>query len=327
MIRILVPLDGSRLAQQAIFHAAVFAEAFESELHLLQVVEPNDADSGSTFDGLDWELRCSQCRHYLQELQASLAARNIKAHIHVAEGDPPTEINGFCRAHDMNLVAMTAYGVGGITEFHHGSTVQKIISNSEQSLLIIRPETGVTEEAASYQRLLVAMDGSRRSDWAVMLGATLAREMGAVLDLVQIVQEPTIAPGVAASAEGREIISRLVEFCRQDAQRHMEDIRARLPADLQVVMRVRVAQEIPPLLEELVHHDQVDLLVLSAHGTSESGLRPYSPVTENIIAHVSCPVLIFQDAQQRKFHLKPRTGEPIRSDDRPPSQLLRAEAS
>jgi nucleotide-binding universal stress UspA family protein len=314
MIRLLVPLDGSHIAEQALLHAATFASSFESELHLLRVVERNSHDSEMPFDNLDWEMRCSQCECYLQDLQRALAGQRIDANIHVVEGNPPSEILEFGKQHQIDLILLSTHGAGGINQFPKGSTVQKVLSNTKASVLLVNPDEAALHTQARYRRILVMLDGSLRSDWALQLAAIIARATGAEMSLLQIVQPPVATPAVSASIEGKQLIERLVELNRLDSVTRLEELKSRLPGDLSVKSRVLVGPEIPPLVQQVAEADNIDLLVLSAHGMSLGSHWLYGPIAESILAHASRPLLVFQDLRERNITLKPRSRLPARSE-------------
>jgi nucleotide-binding universal stress UspA family protein len=312
MLRIAVALDGSKLAEQALAHATFFAKSFEVELHVLHVMERKDDDLDMPFDGLDWELRAAQSKSYLLRLQNSLAQQQITAHCHAVEGNPPTEIIEFCRKNAIDLLVLSAYGVGGVTQFQKGSTVQKVISRADLSILLVRPEDAPLPEKMQYRKILVLVDGSWRSEWAACLATHIAGVDNAELSLLQVIQQPKISPRILRTAEGKTVVERLMELCRLDALKHMEELKMQLPRDLKVTSRVLIGTEIQPLVEEIADADAADLVVLSAHGDSECPGWPFGPVAEIIVGHSSRPVLVFQDALERNFNLKPISPTPLR---------------
>lgn len=306
-MRLLVPLDGSRFAEQALAHAVLFAKSFESELHLLQVIEKKLDDTNVPFGALDWQLRYAQSEIYLQELRQRLSDHRIDVTCHVVEGDPPAEIVAFARDHEIDLMCLSAYGVGGITQFSQGSTVQKVISTSGTSLMLIRPGLGATAEVdnVGYRRILVPIDDSHRSEWALALAAVIAVANGSELHLVQIVQEPMVAQRVLASAEGKRLVDQLNEMNKLDALRHIQELKATLPTDLTVESRVLFAPEVAPVVEEIAETADVDLVILSAHGVTNCSIGVCGPIAETILAHCKRPVLIFQDAIRNRIDFKP----------------------
>lgn len=315
IMRLLVPLDGSRLAEQALLHALSFARSFESELHLLQVIEKKIDDTNVPFGAIDWQLRCAQSRIYLQELKRTLSEQAVDVRCHVVEGDPPAEIVEFGRTHEIDLMCMSAYGLGGLTQFSQGGTVQKVISTAGTSLMLIRPGVGPAPdiENAHYRRVLAPIDDSHRSEWALSLAAVIAVANEAELHLVQIIQEPQVAQRVLASPEGKRLIDQLNEMNKLDALRHVEEVKATLPSDLVVKSRVLFAPEVAPAVEEVAEAADVDLIVLSAHGITDCSGGVCGPVAETILAHCERPVLIFQDAIRKHINLNPIVGAPARS--------------
>jgi nucleotide-binding universal stress UspA family protein len=315
MLKVLVPLDGSNLAMQAVPHAMLLARSFESEVHLLQVLEKKAYDQNPSLDDLDWELRRTECQHFLDDLKQTIDVDRMSVHVHVWEGDPATEIIEFCRQEDIDLLVVTAYGVGGITRFPHGGTVQKLVSRAEQSLLIVPPEPPENEpgrKPLSYNRILVALDGSKRADWALYLASAIAQVRHAEICLMHVVQEPRVTPGVLASVEGRELVDRLVELTRRDSLNHLREIASQLPSELKVTTRLLNAPEVSSAVVAAAREEAADLLVLSAHGIAD-GDRAFTAVTERIIGEAPCPVLVFQDTRQKRLILQPVSGEPLSS--------------
>ncbi len=323
-MKLLVPLDGSQLAERALDHAAAFARRFDSEVHVLHVIEKVHIDTEKPFDGLDWEFRCAHIRSYLEQVRESLASQ-MKVECHVTEGDPAVEIVEFCRQQQIDLLMLSAYGAGGKTRFPRGGTVQKVIGSAEVSLLLVSSASMECRGEVEYRHILAPLDGSQRAEWALRLAAAIARSNNARLSLLRVVQEPKISQAVLESVEGRQLYDRLMELNCLDAARGMEELKAALPREQIASSRLISAPEIAPVIEEVAAAEDVDLLVLSAHGIAPDGYWLYGPVTETVLAHTNRSVLILQDAQKRGFFLKPVSGTPTRSERRETRQ--RAEAS
>jgi len=314
MIRILVALDGSRLAEAVIRHAAALAQSFESEVHLLTVIE-RDRDRNRPFDEFDWEMLRAQSSAYLHRLQGILVEQRINVFQQVVEGHPPTEIIKYCERQQIDLMLLSAYGLGGVTAFPCGSTVQKVIARAGLSVMIVRSEGSALMglSPVSYRRILVLLDGSSRSDWALFLAARLAQAHEAELSLVQVNEEPKVTQRVLAKPQGRRLVEQLTELNTLDSLRHIEELKAQLPEGIQVRSRVLIAPSVPPVVEEIARADDVDLLVLCAHGNSDGGYWLYGPVSETVLAHTSRPVLVFQDDFKHSLTLTPIRRAPARS--------------
>jgi nucleotide-binding universal stress UspA family protein len=206
--KLLVPLDGSSIAEAAIPHAAAVAATFGSDVLLLRVIPVRQRSGAAPMDIIDRRLCHAEARAYLEAVATDLRAHNLTVETHACRGQPAEQIVEAAHKHDVDLVVLTTHGVGGCTEFPVSGTAQKVISRAPVSVFMVpTSEPAVhapgTPEGA-YRRVLVGLDGSRRGEWALGPAAALARYTGAELLLVHVVpvpetfEEPSTEP-VAAS--------------------------------------------------------------------------------------------------------------------------------
>ena len=295
MIRVLVPLDGSQLAEQAVAHAVAIARSFKTEIHLLQVVTESQSAGDVVHESANLRMQLAEARRYLQRLCETESAHGLNVKYHVGQGRAAEEIVAYAHSHEIDLISLTAFGQGGVTEFVHGSTVYKIISGAGTSILLVRPEDQPQTDL-HYRKLLVPLDGSYRTDWAVCLATSIARTHGAELMLLQVVQTPKVSRHLPAGRTERELLERLVEIQKTDAVHHLRELVARLPADIEHSSRVVVAEEASSMIQEMAQAEDVGLLVLSAHGLGGADCWLYGPVSETLLAHSTRPLLVLQDS-------------------------------
>ncbi len=294
MIRILVPLDGSPLAEQALYHAAAIARSFKTELHLLQVVVERPNGNGFSAGSSDLRLRAAEAASYLRQVADRLAEQGVSAKTTVAQGRAAQEIIAYADDNDVNLIALTAFGAGGVTEFVHGSTVHKVISRAGVSILLIRPQQHA-EPVVRYRKLLVPLDGSYQSDWALCLATSIARAHEGELMVMQVVESPRGSTRLPASDTERELTDRLLDIRRSEAAHHLRELETQLPKDLAFSSRVVVADEASRVIEDMAQTEDIGLLVLSAHGVGRADCWLYGPVPETLLAHSTRPLLVLQD--------------------------------
>lgn len=311
-MKILVPLDGSQLAEQVLPYAISFGRRFATDMYFLQVIDGNE-DADKPLDALDWELRRARCDCYLDGVKLTLAEHGIEAECAVVQGDAATEIVEFCGRHDIDLLILSGQGAGAAERFVRGGTARKILSQVDRSVLIVNSPAPALTGDLGYRRILVAVDGSGRSDWALNLAATIAVGHGAELELLHVVEEPRVSPRVRESAEGRGVLERLVDLNRREAYRRLDEIKVSLPKDLATRFRVVVAPDVAAAIDDVATSGEADLTILSAHGWSVQPGQPLSPIAEALVAHASRPVLVLQDALDQEFVLKPAAGVPARS--------------
>lgn len=162
--RILVPLDGSELAEGALPHAREIAKQAGSEVVLLQAVTPFAAMLGqaaateaAAFVGpstaavapivtegatalarQQHEGIVSSAREYLGRWANELSKEGIKARAEIAEGAPAQVILDYAQANGVGLIAMSTHGRSGLGRAVFGSVADAVLRNSGLPLLLIR---------------------------------------------------------------------------------------------------------------------------------------------------------------------------------------------
>ena len=312
--RILVPLDGSPLAESALPHAAAIAQAFQSEILLLRVLSSERRAGQQPVDSADWRLRRTEAASYLESLVSWLEERGGTATAELAEGNTEEEILAVARGHAADLVVMTTHGRSGVNEFNLGGTAAKVLSRAGLSVMVVRapasPVPGPVELDWRYRRVLVAVDGSQRADWALHLAASLARANGSELVLAHVVPVPEMHQRWPGSPREARLAERVVQVNRVAAKEYLEEMKSKLStAGSEVRTVLVVSPQVAQALHELAEREEADLLVLSAHGTSGAAPWPYGSVSGALLAYGTVPLLIFQDLPSaiREEH-RPRAG-------------------
>ena len=117
--RILLPLDGSALSEQALPHAIAQAQRFEAELVLLKVIEPLPGRGGlshGAFERAEKELK-TWAREYLEGIAASLKQYGIPVRIATLIDDPHKAIVWFAESNQVDLIVMCTRGHSGLSRW------------------------------------------------------------------------------------------------------------------------------------------------------------------------------------------------------------------
>lgn len=144
---ILVPLDGSPLAEAAIAPALALADKFGSKITLLRVAAqpylPTDGLSASyaeLISGLR-EQALADARAYLSAQQGSLRQQGYNIQAQVTELEPVAEaILDVADADKIDMIVMSTHGRGGITRWVYGSVADRVLRHAHVPVLLIRPE-------------------------------------------------------------------------------------------------------------------------------------------------------------------------------------------
>ncbi len=139
--RILIPLDGSELAEQALGPARELASCFGAELRLLRVLEPLPMGVGMTVAGLKeaQELTKTIAHEYLERVAAGLQEQGYTVQFATAGGTPHAEIVKYAEENQIDLIVMWARGQSGISRWLMGSVADRVVRGATMSVFLVRP--------------------------------------------------------------------------------------------------------------------------------------------------------------------------------------------
>jgi nucleotide-binding universal stress UspA family protein len=226
---ILVPLDGSPLAEQTIPLALEIARVARSKLRLVLVhpllPPPFYEESAQLYVTVDLAMRKS-ARDYLRGLAARLREQS-GLQISSVILDGPTEEALARYVHDIgaDLVAMTTHGRGGIRGAWLGSVADRLVRRLDVPVLVTRARegAGTLSLPPKIRQILVPLDGSALAEAALAPAAAIAELFEAELVLVQIVPPLTagsLLPVNFAAGYDRDAVA----LQRKQAQEYLEDL-------------------------------------------------------------------------------------------------------
>jgi len=165
--KIIVPCDGSELAQDSVFpHVEELAKATGAEIIIVRVVPVPAGRSGTAFRAGAPEMPISlpetaedarvarhpmfkdqeiasaeaEARHSVARAEAMLHEKGISARAEVLLGRPADEIIEYAKEQDADLIVMCSHGRSGIGRWVFGSVTDKVLRGAETPILIIRPQ-------------------------------------------------------------------------------------------------------------------------------------------------------------------------------------------
>ena len=299
---ILVPLDGSQLADCVLPHVLAIARSFEAEITLLRMLEKNHAGtSAQLFDLLNWQINKTRAALYLEKTKVRFQESKIRVRTVVLEGLVAEGITEYAHNQGMKLIILSSHGRNGLTQWGVSSTTQKIILNAHTSLLIVRAhQYGVYSDELSaaplYQRIMVPLDGSQRAENVLPILTQLARFHKSQIHLVQVVQSPEMARQMPASPEDVDLSNRVVMRNREEGGRYLEQMKSRSYLEGMTVQTHLVTSDNAAVsLHQLEQQEQFDLVAFSAHGYSGNQQWLYGSMVNNFIMYGKAPLLIVQD--------------------------------
>jgi nucleotide-binding universal stress UspA family protein len=282
--RVLVPLDGSRLAEQILPYARLMAAAFGVRLELLWVTDP---EARPPF------LPSQEGEEYLQQL----AVRSFPSSLQVAfaekTGDPPAVIIDTAMGDPGCLIAMATHGMSGVRRWLLGSVASKVVQKAQNPLLLIRPvEDAAARGSAEFKTIFVPLDGSGLAEKVLPHVAALAKKLRAEVHLLRVYSLPANAYVVADG-----VITQGAQQYREELQKsaamYLEGKCQTLRAGgLENVVTTTIMGD--PALEiiDIARKSRNNLIAMSTHGRSGVGRWLLGSVAEKVVQYSGDPVLL-----------------------------------
>ncbi|HET9016237.1 MAG TPA: universal stress protein [Thermomicrobiaceae bacterium] len=272
---VVVPLDGSSLAEAAIPLAQVIAERSGAMLQLLQVV-PSDASAAVQ----------EQAREYLRA-QARRIDDRVQISIHL--GDPAGEIvDGAAELLDP-IVVMTTHGRSGLRRWAFGSVAERVIHGARTPVLLIRSGTA---PPPAIRAILLPLDGSAYAEAALPYAAELTRAFDAVLHVARVVEMSELS--ASRSPEVDEAMAMVVDGLARGARDYVDRCVAGL--------RERGLRAEPHLLEgdaaeELIALERAgvtDLTVMATRARAVLSRVVFGSVAEKLLKLGTTPLMLVE---------------------------------
>jgi len=141
--RILIPLDGSPLAEAIIEHGVHIGRIMDAEYTLLRVIDPTalglSVHDENVAAATAVQPLKDRAQIYLDRQAEELRARGLPVDTVVIVGEPSASILNYARAHSIDLIAMATHGRGGFSLLLLGSVADKVLRGSSLPLLLYSP--------------------------------------------------------------------------------------------------------------------------------------------------------------------------------------------
>jgi nucleotide-binding universal stress UspA family protein len=267
LARILVPLDGSTLAEAVLPIVERLARDHDAEVVLLEVLEGQPTREA--------ELEAErQVRGYLERTVDCLRGHGLgRVHARVWYGEAEQAIANAATREQADLVAMSTHGRSGLDWLRFGSVAEGVVRRAPIPVLLVR---GVAAWGrGGINRILVPLDGSEASEAVLPIVSSLAGPFDFAVQLLHVVEAALPLPGWEAEA----YVARVAALLQARGLRVDVTVRAGLPAEV-----------IPAVAAET----KSGLVAMSTHGRSGLGRLFLGSVAERVLRSVSVPVLLWK---------------------------------
>jgi nucleotide-binding universal stress UspA family protein len=292
---ILVPLDGSQLAAEALPLAARIARSSGAKLRLALVHQhpsiPVDLAAGKTMTNIDLAARKAE-RAYLRGIQARLREQGTRVASAVTlTGAVCPALVTYVRELGIDLVVMATHGRGGLRRAWLGSVADYLVHNLEVPILLVRP-VSAHRAGMPPTEVLVPLDGSPLAEAALGPAVELARAWDAGVSLLQIVGPVLLSTDLALPAPSA-YDSDLTNMARDAAQDYLNDVVERLRgAGVRATGAAVIGWNAADAILEAARPERVVMLAVATHGRGGLQRLMLGSVADKLIRGADVPVLV-----------------------------------
>lgn len=292
--KLLVPLDGSRLAESTMPSAIRIALLFNANIILLHIREQN---APSTIHGEKHLSDTADANRYLQSMAENLQSKGVGVEWHVhdsKEGDVARSIVEHADEFQPDLVVLCTHGKGGVRDIIYGSIAQQTLNRGKWPILLIQPDEHGTVPEFNPRHILVPIDRDHSQDAALSVSASMAKVFSSSVRLLAVVPTlETLSGEKSASGSLLPTTTRaILDIAEQEGAEFVEKIASEEPfSELEAYTEILRGDPVQSVLE-YANKSDIDLIILSSHARSGLSALISGSFTSRITSRVKCPLLL-----------------------------------
>ena len=288
---VLVPLDGSPLAECALPYAARLARAGGSRLVLLRVIP--EPDHNAHTEALHEHVRArTEAERYLDQVMTRMAADpgTPAPETYVDEGEAAGRIIAQARQQRAAIIVMGTHGRSGLGRWLYGSVAERVLRDSGLPIFMVPAISSHTWPADRQPRIMVTLDGSDFAREAIEPASEIAGALGADLLLIRALP-PVVYP---SNPYGLYYVPPIVEVEADvaDLAAQLEALAAPLRAR-GLAVTVKVVPGIPDdAIAAAVRDERVDVVAMATHGRTGLPRLVMGSVATGVLHKANTPLLL-----------------------------------
>jgi nucleotide-binding universal stress UspA family protein len=298
--RILVPLDGSEVAECVLPHVEAFSSVSEPvSVTFLYIVQPLDVPmTGHEYKDQIESEATSAAQEYLDELIEKLEYKE-KVHGKVILGKVAESILSYATDNKADIIIMASHGRSGIGQWIRGSVADKVLHISHTPILRIR---AAAPRESFYRKnekitVLVPLDGSEVAEKVLVQVQQLASHFGrenveiVLFRVCELFTHPhNYPPQMSMSYE--EYLNYETKRCTEICQTYLSEVEGMLKTEgLQARSEVVVGNVADETIN-YINESPVDLVIMSTHGRTGISRWAFGSIAEKVLKGTSIPTML-----------------------------------
>lgn len=307
--KIVVPLDGSPLAEGILPHVIELIRGRGSQVYLLSVAP---LALGTLPAVVDIPLPPVSLREEEQRVERELAeylqavARRLEpvaagVQVSVRFGRQADEILDFAAEVEADLIAMSSHGRSGIGRWVFGSVAERVLRGAACPVLLVRP--GAAQPTTTYQRVVVPLDGSESAEQALPYVMALIQPRSTRIFLVSVLTaglgERTVAL-LTSYPPGLRLATTALQQAEAQLQAYLRGVAAAL-RERGAMVHTAIRQGAPA--DEILAYAaevEADLITMTTHGLSGVSRWVYGNVAGKVLQSARTPVLLVRPTPEQE---------------------------
>jgi nucleotide-binding universal stress UspA family protein len=299
---ILVPLDGSQFAEQALPLALSIANRAGASLEVVRVhvlyafEEP--ACSWLPFDPTEDAIFKEHEQAYLDAVVERLQKNaSVPVTSTLAGGLTVESILERARAKPADLIVMTTHGRGPLSRFWLGSVALDVVLNAPAPVLLLRAREAPAGPGPepTLRRILVPLDGSNVAEGVLEPTVALGSLVDAEYTFVRAVEPGLLPDGFPVAAELKAIVQARLEKRRTEAQAYLDGVVERWRGKaLRIQTQVVVGASTAAAVLDMARDKNMDLIAIAIHGRGAFKRLLLGSVADKVVRGTSTPVLVYR---------------------------------
>ncbi len=293
---ILIPLDGSRLAESAFATALGLARRMDARVTLVHIIEKNAPSEIHRDRHL---VTPEEAATYLAEASGrpAFSGLRVETHVHAAEvGNVARSIAEHSAELTPDLIVMCTHGKGGARRLLFGDIAQQVISLGKTPVLMVRPSKEGRAAAAEgdFRNILAPTDGDPGHEKGVPMAAEIAKAYRCRLTLLMVVPKLGDLSGTKAGASfvlpGATRLE--LEMQNEGARKYLDLRAAELKGQGVEVEYETIRGDPARAIIASARRLSADLLIMGTHGRAGAEAFWSESVAAHVVARVQAPVML-----------------------------------
>lgn len=301
--RMLVPLDGSELAEVVFDYAKELAGRLDLDLILLHVSGPKEQDLLPIHRAYIERAAESVKRQSMQVQERTKrepGGKALEAGGEVAVGHPAEEILRYAEDNDIDIILLATHGRSGVKRWAIGSVADKVLRASKVPVWLVRASIleEIVHDKWPNRMMLVPLDGSKLAESVLTHVEALAKQRGAELCdvvLLRVCEPPIILsdyPEAIMELSWEEHVEKEKAWAKQAGERYLAVVEKRLrDAGLNVRSEVVLGRPIDEIID-YANKNPFNLIVLATHGRTGITRWAYGQVADKVLQRSQSPILL-----------------------------------